>query len=86
MASAGLSSKDRVSLVETAVDMASLSGMFSATQSQVYDEVQGVTEAATSMLATLSNKHAQLHNMQCKTWRKNSLGSVLKGDWPIFAH
>jgi hypothetical protein len=44
---AGLASKDRVFLVETAVDVAALPGMFLATHSQAYDEVQGVTEAAT---------------------------------------
>ena len=78
LAPAGLSSKDRVSLVETAVDVTSLPGMLSTTQAQVYDEVQGVTEAATSMLATLSGKRAQLHDTQWKTRRKNSLGSVTK--------
>ena len=62
LAPAGLSSKDRVSLVETAVAVTSLPGMLSATQAQVYDEVQGVTEAATSMLATLSGKRTQLHD------------------------
>ena len=35
-------------------------------------------EVATSMLDTLSGKHAQLHGTQWKTRRKNALGFVLK--------
>jgi hypothetical protein len=75
---AGLAKKDRSSLVEAAVDVAELPGMFLATHSQMCDEVQGVTEAATTMLATLSGKRAQLHDTQWKTQRKNSLGSIKK--------
>ena len=41
LAPAGLSSKDRVSLVETAVGVASLPGMLPTTQAQAYDEFQG---------------------------------------------
>jgi hypothetical protein len=49
--------------------------MFSAS-SLASDEVQGVTEAATSMLATILGKRAQLHDSQWKVRRKNSLGNV----------
>jgi hypothetical protein len=78
LAPAGLASKDRSTLVDAAVDVAALPGMCSAAHPQMYDEVQGVTEAATTMLATLSGKRAQLHDTQWKTQRKNSLGSVKK--------
>jgi hypothetical protein len=78
LAPLGLARKDRTPLVDAAVDVAALPGMFLATHSQMYDEVQGVTEAATTMLATISGKRAQLHDAQWKTQRKNSLGSVRK--------
>ena len=58
------SSKDRASLVETAVDVAALPGAFSASHVQAHDEARGVTEAATVMLATLSGKCTQLHDAQ----------------------
>ena len=78
LAPAGLSTKDGSSIVEAALDVAASPGVFSATHSQLHDEVQGVTEAATTMLATLAGKRAQLHDTQWKTQRKNSLGSVKK--------
>jgi hypothetical protein len=78
LAPLGLARKDRTPLVDAAVDVAALPGVFSATHSQMCDEVQGVTEAATTMLATISGKRAQLHDAQWKTQRKNSLGSVRK--------
>jgi hypothetical protein len=78
-----LAARDRISLVETAVDVAALPGMFSAS-SLASDEVQGVTEAATSMLATISGKRAQLHDSQWKVRRKNSLGNV-KTDTDLLA-
>jgi hypothetical protein len=54
-------------------------GMFSSSSNMMYNEVQGVTgEAATSMLATISGKRAQLHDTQWKTMRKNSLGLAKK--------
>ena len=79
---AGLSSKNRAPIVvEAAVDVAAaLPGIFSASHSQMYDEVQGVTEVATTMLTTFSGKRAQLHDTQCwKALRKTSLvGSAVK--------
>jgi hypothetical protein len=78
-----LAARDRISLVETAVDDAALPGMISAS-SLALDEVQGVTEAATSMLATILGKRAQLHNSQWKVMRKNSLGNV-KTDTDLLA-
>jgi hypothetical protein len=78
LAPGGVVAKDRVSIVEAGVDVAALPGMFSATGSQMSEEVQGVTKAANSMLATLSGKRAQLHDIQWKTLRKNSLGAVKK--------
>jgi hypothetical protein len=61
-----------------ASDGASLAWLFPASHLQMHDEVQGVTEAATTMLTTLSGERTQLHNTQWKTQQKNSLGSVKK--------
>ena len=46
LALAGLSTKDRASLMETVVDVVASPGVFSAAHSQAHDEVQGVREAA----------------------------------------
>jgi hypothetical protein len=43
LAPGGMVAKDRVSIVEAAVDVVALPCMFSATNSQMYEEVQGVT-------------------------------------------
>jgi hypothetical protein len=79
LAPAGLlSKKDRVSVIEAAVDVATLPGMFSASHSQAHDEVKAVTEAATAMSAPLSGKQAHLHDTQWKNSWKNSLGRIKK--------
>ena len=67
LAPAGLSTKDRSSIVEAAVDVAASPGVFSATHSQARDEAQGVTEAAATMLAASLGERAQLvHDTQWK--------------------
>jgi hypothetical protein len=73
-----LKRSDRGAFIEAAVDVTALPGMFSTGSQTTYDEVQGVTEAATSMLATMSGKRAQLHDTQWKTMRKNTLGTITK--------
>jgi hypothetical protein len=73
-----LTTKERASIVEAVVDATALPGMFSSSSDTMYNEVQGVTEAATSMLATILGKRDQLHDTQWKTMRKNPLGLTKK--------
>jgi hypothetical protein len=60
----GMVAKDRVSIVEAAVDVAALPGIFLVAGPQTSEEVHGVTKAANSMLVTVSGKRAQLHKLR----------------------
>jgi hypothetical protein len=72
------SRKDQSAFVDAAVDVTALPGMFSSGTIDSFDEAQGVAAVATSMLATLSGKRAQLQDAQWKTLQKNSLGKPKK--------
>jgi hypothetical protein len=71
-----LTNKEWVSVVEAAVDVTALPGMFSFSSDMMHNEVQGITKAVMSMMATISGKRAQLHDTQWTTMRNNSLGLI----------
>jgi hypothetical protein len=68
-----LTSKEwRILWKQTAVNVMVLPGMFLSDWT-ISDEVQGVTEAATSMLTTISGNQVQLQDTQWETSHKNSI-------------
>jgi hypothetical protein len=68
-----LTSKEwRILWKQTAVNVMVLPGMFLSDWT-ISDEVQGVTEAATSMLTTIAGNQVQLQDIQWETSHKNSI-------------
>ena len=71
--------KDVDGLLETTVDVTALPGVCSHclnNEIEFFDEVQGMTDMATAMLATNLGKKAQLHDVQWKQPRKVALAKA----------